>query len=250
MTKEFWIKKCQGWKNKWPVFQPDYENKKDGINIYKFIECLNHSLKESATVVSDAGSSLYACAQGLKLKDTQRWICSWAQSQMGAAISMSCGVCFAKNKEETIVIVGDGSFHTQVNALATIKYFNLPIKIFILQNNGYLSIKNTQDKFYEGRRIGTDSNDGIFFPKIEDISKAYQIKYLKIAAEDNIDERIQEILSLNCPIICEIICPELQEIIPCMMIKKDKFGNSLQPDISDMYPYLTDEDYNAEMIKN
>lgn len=251
MNKQDWIKKTQDWKNKWSVFLPEYNDDSKGINIYKFYEILNQNLKEDSVICWDAGSSLYCSNQALRLNGKgQRSLGSLAQSEMGAAISMSCGISFAKNYGEVICVIGDGSFHTQVNALAIVKKFNLPINIFVLQNKGYLSIKNSMDKFYEGRRIGTDSNDGYFFPQIRDIAYTYQINYIRI---DKIKDFKQGFYLINKnigPCICEVICPELQEIIPCMMPKKDKDGNNLEMGLDQMYPWLSEEEYNSEMIKD
>ena len=258
MNKQEWLNKCNYWKNKWPVPQEQGDKLNDdtsGLNIYRFIQELNKNLKEDSVIVSDAGSSLYSCGQGLQLNKNQRWICSWGQAEMGASLGMSVGVCFARNKKETIVVTGDGSLNTQIHALSIIRKFNLPIKIFILQNRGFLSIKNSQDKFFEGRRIGTDSTDGYFFPEIENIAKTYNIRYCKINKINSISNNslaigIPWILSWNEPFICEVICQEIQEISPGVTATKTPDGKLEQCDFSNLAPFMSEEEYNNEMIKD
>lgn len=254
MTKLEWIKKCEYWKNLWLVSK-EQGNKLDddsnGLNIYRFMDSLNENLKDDSCVVSDAGSSLYSCGQNLKLSKNQRWICSWAQAEMGAAISMGCGVSFAKNKGEVIVVTGDGSLNTQIHSLAIARKHNLPLKIFILQNFGYLSIKNSQDKFYEGRRIGTDSNDGIFFPNIRTLATAYKINSLTIEKINILESALKTyIMKSNEPIIIEVICQELQDINPAIVGKKKEDGKIEQCDFSDMFPHLSKEELEKQMIKD
>lgn len=252
MTREEWLNKTLYWKQKWPVpiEQGDkLHDDQNGLNLYRFIDYLNNNLQEDSVVVSDAGSSLYICGQGLQLSQKRRWICSWAQAEMGAAIGMGCGVCFARDKKNTIVVTGDGSLNTQIHSLATVRKHNLPIKIFILQNQGFLSIKNSMDKFYEGRRIGTSSQDGYFFPEIVKIAAAYEIDYLKINKIHEMDYVIRQVMDSNQPCIIEVVCQEIQEIYPSITAFKNKDGKMEQHDFSSMTPFLSEEEYKREMIK-
>jgi len=254
MTKQDWLNKCLSWKEKWVASKEQGDKLNDdsnGINIYKFIEILNQNLKEDSIIVSETGSSCYTAAQGLKLNGKQRWICSWAQIEMGSALAMSVGACLGNDRKETVVIIGDGGFNTNPQALAVIKYFNLPIKIFVLQNNGYLSIKNTQDKFFNGLRIGTSVNDGLFFPNIQHLASAYQINSLKIERISTLESSMKtHIMKTNTPLIIEVICPELQEIYPGITASKNENGTLIQNDFSNMFPFLSEKEYNKEMIKD
>ena len=252
MNKKDWLNKCLEWKSKWPVPQEQGDKLNDdsnGINLYKFYEVLNQNLKEDSIVTWDAGSSLYVSNQALRLNGkNQRSIGSLAQAEMGAGIAMSCGVSFAKNKGEVICCIGDGSLNTQVHSLAIARKLNLPIKIFVLNNRGYLSIKNSQDKFYEGRRIGTDSNDGLFFPEIEKLASAYDFFYYRVDKIIDLDYIIKKALKFNFPSIIEVICQEIQEISPGITATKNADGKLEQCDFSNMSPFI--EGIENEMIKD
>ena len=252
MNKQIWLSKCLSWKEKWPVFQEQGSKLNDdsaGINIYKLLDILNQNLKKDSVITSDAGSAFYTTNQAFRLDgENQRLICSLAQAEMGAALAISAGVSFAKNKGEVICIIGDGSFNTNPQALAIIKKHKLPVKIFILNNGGYLSIKNSQDKFYEGRRIGTDNKDGMFFPEANKISQAYEIKFYAINLIENCDKIVKDVLDENEPVICEVICQEIQEISPGITASKNVDGKLEQCGFENMAPFI--EGIEKEMIKD
>ena len=243
INKEQWIKKTLHWKNKWTQFLPEYDDDSNGINIYKFIEILNKNLKEDSVVCGDAGSIGYTLSQSLQLKENQRFILDSGQMGMGAW-PLGIGVCLARDKKQTIICTGDGSFNFCPQALGTIKELKLPIILFIWNNNGYLSIRNTCDAFYNGRKFGTDSSNGLFFPSILRIAKAYEIHYTHIDKIIDLHDRIKACFDINEPIICEIKCDPDQKIIPGTAMKN---GKSCALD--DMYPFLSKEEYEQETIR-
>ncbi len=245
MNKEEWIEKCLFWKKKWPQLGlPEFEDDSRGINLYKFIEILNQNLKDDSCIVSDAGSATYVTSQGLELKENQRFILDSSQSGMGAW--QSCiGVSLARNNQEVLVITGDGSIMCGIESLAVIRYLNANIKIFVWNNGGYLSIKNSQLAFYGGRIFGTDSNHGLFFPNIEKIANAYEIKYQYIHNIIDLNNKISNIMNLNESCIIEVRCDNEQKIQPALALKN---GKSCKLDC--MSPFLSDEEIENESIKD
>ena len=249
MNKQEWLIKCAKWKKKWPFYISDYECDKGGINLYTFIEKLNKTMSSKLTIVCDAGSALYVPCQNLKLKKKQVFILSGAQADMGFALPAAIGVSLADKTKTVAVITGDGSFNTNIQELAVIKNLNLPVIIFVWKNNGYLSIKNTQSKFYGGRVYGTDTETGLWFPDLKKVANTYEMDYIKIKTNNDLEKNISNILKYTTPIICEISCKEDQQIVPTLMLKKDKItGKNIQPSLHDMYPFLSDEEINNEMI--
>ena len=141
-----WQHKCIHWKNKWPVYQKGYDE--SSVNMYEFVKALSELANEDSIVVSDAGSSYYVTSQSFTLKSiNQRYITSGAQADMGFSLPAAIGACISANKP-VIGITGDGSFQLNIQELQTIKHYDLPVKIFVWNNNGYLSIRATQDKFF------------------------------------------------------------------------------------------------------
>jgi acetolactate synthase-1/2/3 large subunit len=241
-----WQKKCIHWKNKWPVYQKGYDI--NTVNMYEFVKALSELAKEDSIVVSDAGSSYYVTSQSFTLKNIkQRYITSGAQADMGFTLPAAIGACVSSNKP-VIGITGDGSFQLNIQELQTVKHHNLPVKLIVWNNNGYLSIRATQDKFFEGRRIGTDPTSGVSFPEIEKIAYAYDLPYVKINNVSELREKLTEIISCEGPVVCEVICPESQEIIPAVSAVKNKDGSMTSKPIEDMYPFLDRNEFLNEMI--
>lgn len=244
----WWVNKCRGWKKYWPVCLPQYKDDKKGINLYYFINQLSKKLKKGAVVISDAGSAFYATSQGILLKHGQRYITSGGQAEMGYTIPAAIGVCFANNKKEIIGITGDGSFQMNLQELQTIVHYNLPVKIFIWNNNGYLSIRATQSKLFNGRLIGTDESCGISFPKVKKISRAYGIKYYYVRRSNKLEGVISRVLNEKGPVICEVKCQKDQKIVPTVVSARHEDGTMVSKPLEDMYPFLDRKTFLSEMI--
>jgi acetolactate synthase-1/2/3 large subunit len=250
MLNENWIDKTLRWKQKWSNSNNDYKSDSNGIDLYTFIDIFNNNMDSKVTVVSDAGSAYYSISQGLRIIKNQKFVLSGAQADMGFALPASIGVSLANPKLNVCVITGDGSFNTNIQELATIRYLNLPIKLFILNNGGYLSIKNTQTKFYEGRVYGTDTKHGLWFPDFKKIAETYELSFFKYDKNDDLKNNIKMLLELDKPTIIEIVCSPDQEIVPTLMLKKDKItGKNIQCGLDDMYPFLSDTEHDEEMCK-
>ena len=250
MLNENWLDKTQRWKQKWPQSQSDYKSDSNGIDLYTFIDVFNNNMDSKVTVVCDAGSAMYVPSQGLKIKKDQKFVLTGAQADMGFALPASIGVSLANPELNVCMITGDGSFNTNIQELATIRYLNLPIKLFILNNDGYLSIKNTQSKFYGGRVYGTDTEHGLWFPDFQKIAETYELGFFRYDKNDDLVNDMNMLLNINKPTIIEIICPSNQEIVPTLMLKKDKItGTNIQCGLDDMYPFLSDAEHDEEMCK-
>jgi acetolactate synthase I/II/III large subunit len=245
---EKWIKKCNEWKLKWPVFQNIYLDTSKGINMYLILEKINEFSGENTIVVSDAGSSLYVTSQAIKIKKNQKHIASLAQADMGFTLPCSIGASIKKPESNIIGITGDGSFQMNIQELQTIVSYNLNIKTFVLNNGGYLSIRNTIDKFFEGRHLGTDKQTGLDFPDLEKISNAYGVKFFRLKNLNNINDHLKGILNYNGPALIEVICPFKQEIIPTLSSKEDENGILVSQPLDNMYPFLKEKEYLKEMI--
>jgi acetolactate synthase-1/2/3 large subunit len=242
-----WNTKCLYWREKWPVCLPEYETETD-VNIYTFLDYLSNNMKPDAIVVSDAGSAYYATSQALKIRDKQRYITSGAQADMGFTIPCSIGVSIANNKSEILGITGDGSFQLNIQELQTIVNYNLPIKLFVLNNSGYLSIRNTMDKFFDSRYFGTGPESGLSFPALRKIAYAYNIPYYKIDSVKHLEYDLQHILSSPGYMLCEVICPSKQDMAPSSSSKRNQAGKFVSQPLENMYPFLSDEEFKKEMI--
>lgn len=245
---EPWTKKCREWKKKYPTCLPEYGREKSGINLYYFVNRLSKKLKKNSVVIADAGSAVYVPPQCLQLKEGQRYITSGGQAEMGYTVPACVGISIAKGGKEVIGITGDGSFQFNIQELQTIVHHHLPVKIFVWNNDGYLSIRATQSKFFEKRFIGTDSTSGLSFPELKKIARAYGIKYFKIASNKKLPEIIEKIMNYPHAVICEVICIRDQEIIPSVASYRKPDGSMISKPLEDMYPFLDRDEFFANMI--
>lgn len=218
-------------------------------NIYTFLKFLNKNLPTRCNVVSDAGSAFYSTGQVMKLSAEQRLIISASQADMGCAVPASIGVSLADPLAKTIVVTGDGSFASNVQELATIKKHSLPITIFVLNNDGYLSIRNTQNKFYDGRVYGVNSKTGLWFPDLEDIAKTFHFDYRTIVNDgEDLNTKVKDCIETSYPTICNICCDPEQEIIPTQALKNVN-GVKVQPSLADMYPFKDDAELFSQQVE-
>jgi acetolactate synthase-1/2/3 large subunit len=243
-----WGDTCRKWKEQWPVCLPSYANEKEGINKYSFIEKLKDHLKSDSVVVSDAGSSYYVTSQALKIRDQQRYLTSGAQADMGFTLPAAIGASVARAGGEVIGITGDGSFQMNIQELQTVVHHQFPVKLVVWNNNGYLSIRATQVKFFAGREIGTDPASGVSFPSTEKIAAAYGIQFLRVAEINLLDAALKQLMASTGPMILEVMCPQNQEIIPTASSKKLPDGRMVSKPLEDMYPFLDRAEFLANMI--
>lgn len=245
MTRQEWIDKCGHWKAKWPVMQPEYAANNDdySLNLYAVLDAVNKHSTADMTLMGDAGSISYAGPVALNAKPGQRFVFSPAQADMGWGLPASIGVALASNRT-VISIVGDGSFMTNMQELAVIKQHELPVKLIILNNSGYLSIKNTQNKYFEGRVYGTSTETGIWFPSFKNVADTFGMKYNDARLATDLD-KFGSWFAEPGPMIINCLCKAEQEILPSQALK-----NGQQAGLHDMAPFLSDEELAAEMIVN
>jgi acetolactate synthase I/II/III large subunit len=181
------------------------------INIYYFLRSLSEKVRSDDVIVTCAGSSFNAAAEGIRIKQGIRYIVSGGLAPMGYALPASIGVSFALDRR-VICIIGDGSFQLNIQELQSVVHYKLPIKIFVLNNGGYLTIRSTQRRYFN-RFIGESPKSGISFPDTRKIAKAYGIKFVRVDNHKKLDKKLDEILSHSGSIICEVMMPRDQNII-------------------------------------
>ena len=223
-----------------------YKKNKDKINSYYFQHVLSELLDKSYSYVIDGGGTIvYSSFQSLRVKSKQRVILSTSLCSMGSGIPESIGVHYADKTKKIVCFIGDGSLPFNVQELQLISNIKMPIIIFVFNNNGYTSIKSTQNEFLDKRFCGSTPNTGLHLLDIKKISKAFNLKYKLLTSQSGLHNKLKEIISEKTPIICEVLVSENQEIVPRQGFSKDNNGKSLPLGLDDMYPYLDRSLYNS-----
>lgn len=237
-TKD-WLKRCKDLQKKYPICLPEYYNNRKNINPYVFIEELSKKVKEDYIIVpSSSGSASEITCQAFKVKEGQKIICSNGLGSMGFALPHAIGASMASNKKKTVVCIeGDGSIHHNLQELELIKRYNLPIKLFIWNNNGYASIRNTQNKFFDNNLLACDDMSGVTFPNLYKIATAYGIRYSRIPVLEFLDYTLDIIFNTNDPVICEVMIDPDFQTQPKVMSQIIN-GEIVSGQLENMWPYL------------
>jgi len=206
-----WLKKCLDCKRKYPLLTPEY--KRNPIDLYYFFSRLDALSGENNIFVSDAGSTYYIAGQVLKFEKGQREITSGAFASMGLSIPLAIGCATASKNKQILAVTGDGSLELNIQELKTMSYYNLDIKLFVINNGGYVSIRNTQDDLFGGRYINSNQVGTNEILDFEKIASAFDLPYFNIQKCEEVDEKILEILSSKGPAFIEVVCDNNQRII-------------------------------------
>jgi len=220
----------------------DCYKEENPINSYYFTDRLSALASADDAILVDTGSCFHVACQTWKIKKGQSFLTTGGLSSMGYWPA-GIGACLANGKKKTIVITGDGSLQMNIQEFATIKHNNLPIKVFVFNNNGYLLIRHTQRNFMESRFVGESPKSGVWCPDSLRIAEAYGIKGIRISNVDGMDEKIKEVLDYNGPVICDVMTQEWQLLIPRVSSEKLADGTLVSREYDDMFPYLTKEEY-------
>lgn len=244
-----WLACCVNWKDDYPVCLPEYKKTVDGINVYSFMERLSALAGPGDVFIGDAGSAIYAVSQGVKLiHEDQRYIPSSAMATMGYTVPAAIGVSAALGDKRVLAITGDGSLQQNIQELQTYLHYKLPIKLFIWNNDGYLSIRFSQKNYFEERYIGESSRSGVSIPDTLKIAQAYGIAASRVKDLDLLDQEIQKALDHEGPYILEIIVPRDQLIIPTVSSRVNEDGSMSSRPLEDMAPFLDRAEYLKNMI--
>ena len=233
-----WKDTLLSFKEQYPVCLPEYAELKDKVNIYYFINTLSEVLNNEDIMITDAGSAFYAGSQAVQIKEGMRYITSGGFATMGFSLPASIGACVAADGKRIMCINNDSSFQQNSQELQTIVHYNLPIKIFVLNNEGYLSIKFTQKRYFEGRLISEGCTSGVTFPDTAKIAAAYGIPFYSVNNNIELHEVLNEILEIEGPVICEIMTPPDQEIISTDAFRKNEDCSAVSESFDNTYPLL------------
>ncbi len=238
-----WLKWCQTLKERYSVVSEKYYGS-EKINPYVFTEKLFEQLNERDTIVCSNGSSCVIPIQVGRIKQGQRLFCNSGCAAMGYGLPAAIGAAVALNGGRVICLEGDGSLMMNLQELVTAKYYGLNIKIFIYNNNGYHSIRQTQTNNFKPPFVGVNGDSGVALPDYGKIAKAIGIEYFTISSENDAESALKCTLECNGVCICEVFVDEKQNFAPKSSSKILDDGRIISPSIDDMAPFLSTEEYN------
>lgn len=244
-----WRRWCTKRKLRYPAVIPEMSANSELLNPYYFVKVLTESLESDAVVVAGNGSACVSLFQAGVVKKGQRYIWNSGCASMGYDLPASIGACFANDGKYVVCLAGDGSLQMNIQELQTIAYHHLPIKIFVLNNKGYLSIRQTQDSFFNGHLVACDPTSGVSFPDVTKIAPAYGIPWAVIEGSNDLQTKIQRVMNTLGPIICDVRLDPTAKFNPKAASERKADGSMVSKPLEDMYPFLDRNEFLSNMLE-
>ena len=243
-----WVNRCKKYKNDFPTITEEKINNNININSYYFFDVLSKLVNENEIFIFANATASVSSYQSLITKGNQRIIENSGAAAMGYDLPASIGACMANDKKSVICVAGEGSLQMNIQELQTIIHNQLPIKIFILNNDGYSSIKNTQNNFFGGFKVGSESNSGVSFPDIQKIAMAYGFKSFKLDCQKTLESDLNEVLTNDEAFICEVMLDPNEKMEPKLSSEVKPDGKMVSKPLEDMFPFLDRKVFEDNMI--
>ncbi len=262
-TGNDWIERCQQWKKNYPVVLPKHYEDKNHANVYAFIKELSSRLSEGQVTVVGNGSACVVGSHAYVIKKDQRFIINSAIASMGYDLPAAIGAAVAEHGDKAlygrsltddsvkdiILVTGDGSIQMNIQELQTVIHHKMPIKIFLINNQGYHSIRQTQTNLFNKNFVGIGPQSGdLSFPDMSKLAPAYGYPYLSCDDNDKLDETIDKALGMKGPVICEIFVSTEQNFEPKSSTKRLEDGTLVSPPLEDLAPFLDRDEFRKNMI--
>ena len=248
--KTDWNAICANWKKNYPVVLPKHYEEAEYANVYCFIKELSRRLPEGQTTVTGNGSACVVGSHAYEIKNGQRFIINSGAASMGYDLPASIGACLAEGRKEIICLSGDGSIQMNLQELQTTVFHKLPIKIFVINNQGYHSMRQTQGNLFPEFTtvgVGPESQD-LSFPSMEKLAWAYGIPYMAVHKNSEMGEAMDKILAMEGFAMCEIFVDTEQKFEPKSATKRLPDGTLVSPPLEDLAPFLPRDELEKIML--
>jgi acetolactate synthase-1/2/3 large subunit len=246
--RQAWVKRCRDWKLRYPLIRP--EHRKPGcVSIFHFAEMLASVVADEDKIVSgSSGSGIETFIFSYPARKGQRVFHAAGLGSMGFGIPGSIGVCLASGKRRTICVDGDGGFQFNIQELSTIAHHQLPIKFFVLNNDGYASIRASQTNFFGKPNIGCSKQTGVHLPVLSKVAQAYGITSAEISEQSDLAAQIRGVLELPGPVVCDVKVIRDEPRCPRVTSVQLPDGSFVSKPLEDLWPLLDRDEFRANMI--
>jgi len=242
-----WLAWCRERVRRYPVVQDRHRQPGPPLNPYYFIEQLSTRLADDDVIVCGNATSCIVPFQTLRLRKNQRLISNSGSASMGYDLPAAIGVAFARPEKRVICLAGDGSIQMNIQELQTVAHHHLPLKIFVLNNSGYLSMRMTQSSFF-GRLTGESASSGVSLPDIVKVACAYGIPSIRIDRQSQFSQ-IDLALAADGPALMDVVLDPQQEFEPRSRARELPDRRIVSPNLEDMYPFLDETELMDNVIK-
>ncbi len=242
-----WLEACRAWKASYPVMTPDYLEDQKHANSYAFADALADFLGCDDVVVTGNSLDIVSLYQAFRIKLGQRVYTNINYGAMGWDLPGAIGACVGRGRRRVVLVTGDGSIQLNLHELMTIAHNRLPIPIFVFSNDGYQSIRATQENFFNSLYVGSSSDSGVGLPNFEKIATAFELPYVLIRNNSELRPGIQRTLAIEGPSLCEVRLSPQQERTPRVRSFRRDDGTLESRPLEDMFPFLPREELHENM---
>jgi acetolactate synthase-1/2/3 large subunit len=243
-----WISRTQDWKRRYPIVNDDHRDPSKQISVYHLADVASDVLEEGATIVSgSSGAGIEIFLLVLRVRRRQRVVHTTALGAMGFGLPAAIGASVGRGGAPVFCVDGDGGFQLNIQELATVQRLNLPIKFFILSNDGFSSIRTSQQQWF-GRLVAADDTSGLTFPNVRRVAEAYGIQTAIIQDPATLERDLRAVLALPGPVVCEVLTIPDETRAPRVSSSQRADGSMVSRPLEDMWPFLDREEFRANMI--
>jgi len=244
-----WLGACRAYRKKYPTILPVRQSRRGAVDSYNFFHVLSEAAASDSVFVFGNGTACVSSYQTLKLKGRQRVIVNSGCASMGYDLPAAIGAFYGSRQTRPVVCVtGDGSLQMNLQELQTVVHYRIPLKLFILNNGGYISIRNTQRAYMNGRLVGSNADSGLSCPDTLKIARAYGLPACRISGQQKLKHKLCQVLSVKGPMVCEIMLDAAEEMSPRLASVVAKNGKMISRPLEDMYPFLERDELKANML--
>jgi acetolactate synthase-1/2/3 large subunit len=244
-----WWDACREWRQEYPCISSDYFVDTQHVNSYVFVDRLSTHLVPTDIIVTGNSLDAWSVYQAFSVKRGQRIFTNINYGAMGWDLPAAIGASLSRERSRTVLITGDGSIQLNIQELQTIRHHSLNVKIFVLNNRGYASIRATQQGHFGGHLVGSDQQSGVSMPQLVDLAQTYGLAYSYIGTNDQISNRVSEVLAFAGPALCEVNVSYSQGRTPRVMSRRREDGSMESGTLQNMFPFLPSEEVTKKMSR-
>ena len=228
---------------------PEYWKSDKYVNTYAFGATLAKELTgEDFVIPGSSGVCIDTFWLSFEMKEGMRFFSTGGLGAMGFGIPAAMGGCIASGGKRIVCVDGDGGFQLNIQELETVKRLNLPIKYFVINNNGYASVREMQRNHFKGRLVACDASSGLTLPSVLKQAEAYGIPAMRLEKQDGLAEKVREILATPGPMVCEVMVDPNQTVGPRVSSVVKPGGQIISRPLEDLWPFLNREEFYSNMI--
>jgi acetolactate synthase-1/2/3 large subunit len=244
-----WNRRCADWKTRYPLVTPAHRCPAGPVSIYNLAEVIGTETSCSDVMVSgSSGSGIEIFLLACPTRKGQRIYHTAGLGAMGYAIPSSIGACLARGRDRTVCVDGDGGFQFNIQELETVARLNLPIKFFVLNNDGYASIRASQINYFGRASIGCDSRTGLSVPDISKVAAAYNLQSVVILDQSDLRRDVCRVLEMPGPVVCDVHVIPDEIRAPRLSSVQRPDGSFVSKPLEDLWPFLDRDEFRENMI--